>query len=305
MKFDWYQATLNAPKDEVFSSLCASFPYCDLRPAKPSNGYTQAAELIRGDDVLLHGQWGGNNGDATTHIKATGSNSPPFADFAREKFPSHQVSRLDVAIDYTDEGSFARLSKLLIAYAKKTRLGTSVVGDWIKGIGGKTLYLGSRSSTSYLRLYEKGKQQGLGSNPHWTRCELEVKPSKKEGKEWLSTASPLEVWGSSKWTIDVAALLEKTGIARAPVGTVRTISDDERATHFMLKQYGPLLDKLFALAGEDKEAFADFILSRLHPEDYGINAKDGRIAQLPLPFDVEKEKIWVSSQKTVQAEFTL
>lgn len=277
MQFDWYQATLNASKDDVLEALSSWQPYADLRPMKPCNGYTHGAELVLGDNSLVSAFWGGVNGDASTHCKATGRNSIAFAEFARSKFPDHQVSRADVAIDYQEADSFKRLSALLIKYAKGSRLKTGVAGDWIKGNGGKTLYLGSRTSSAYLRLYEKGKQVGLDANPHWTRCELEVKPGKKDGKEWLATATPLEIWGASRWSIDIAALLDKAGIARAPVGTVRHVSDDERTLHFMLKQYGPALEKLYQLSGEDKEAFADYILSRLHqpPADPLQNALDG------------------------------
>jgi DNA relaxase NicK len=282
MQFDWYQATLNAPKDDVFTAMEKAYPHTDLRPSKPSNGYTHGAELVRGDSVLLRSMWGGVNGDGTTHCVSSGSNSTPFATFARQHFTDHQVSRLDVAIDYHEADSFKRLSKLLITYARGKRVKTSTAGDWIKHQGGKTLYIGSRSSSAYLRLYEKGKQLGMDVNPHWTRCELEVKPGSKEGKAFLATATPEQCWGASKWSMEVNALLGNLDISRAPVGTVHTPSDDERALHYLVKQYGPLLQRIYHLCGDDWNLVGEYLGRRINPEEFDLIGTDGKDHQLAL-----------------------
>lgn len=282
MHFDWYQATVNAPHPDIFSAMEKAYPHSDLRPAKPSNGYTYGAELVLGDLPLVRTMWGGVNGDDTTHCVATGRNSEPFAGFIRRDFPDHQVSRADVAIDYHEEGSFKKLAGLLIGYSKGKRLKTATAGDWIKNEGGRTLYLGSRSSTAYLRLYEKGKQLVETEHPHWTRCELEVKPSSKEGKALLSRMSPMELWGTAGWARDVAALLGKSGIPRAQVGTLYTPSDDDRALHFMLKQYGPLIKRIYELVGEDWSLVGPFLARRLCPEEFGLVDAEGIANQLEL-----------------------
>ncbi|MDO9209099.1 MAG: replication initiation factor domain-containing protein [Sulfuricurvum sp.] len=260
MKFDWYQATLNSQKDNVFSALQDDYAHCDLRPGRPSNGYTDGADLIAGDDVILRLMWGGVNGSDSTHCVSTGSNAPRFAEFARTKFKDHQVSRLDVAADYEEKGCFKDLSTSLIKYAKSKRLKTAVGGDWIKHIGGRTLYLGSRTSPAYLRCYEKGKQIGMDANPDWTRVELEVKPSSKEGKALLATTSLEACWGASRWSIDVAAILGRSGIQRAPIGSIHSPSDHDRAIFYMLKQYGPTLLRQYGLVGEDYALLGQYLI---------------------------------------------
>lgn len=282
MQFDWYQATINTPHSDVFSAMEKAYPHTDLRPASPANGYTHGAELMLGDNKLLRAMWGGVNGNETTHCVASGSQSTRFSEFLRSDFPDHQVSRLDVAIDYREKDCFKKLSKMLIDYAKGKRLKTAVAGDWIKGDQGKTLYIGSRSSTSYLRLYEKGKQIGLGTDPNWTRCELEVKPNNKEGKTFLATATPQECWGASKWSIDVSTLLGQLGIARAPIGTVYTPSNDEKMLHYMFKQYGGVLERAYHLCGDDWQLLGEFIGRRLHPEEFGLVNTKGQVMQFEL-----------------------
>lgn len=282
MQFDWYQATIASHPSDVFSALEKAYPHTDLRPAKPANGYTHGGELVLGDSKLLRAMWGGVNGEAAVHCISSGSNSPRFADFTRKNFPDHQVSRADVAIDYNEKDSFKRLSKLLKDFAMGTRLKTAVAGDWIKGNQGRTLYLGGRTSSTYLRLYEKGKQLGMGANPDWTRCELEVKPSSKEGKAHLATLTPIELWGASRWSLKVAELLGHTDIARVPTGTVYTPSDDERALHYLIKQYGPLLDRVYHLCGDDWDLLGQYLGRLLKPEEFGLVDSKGKPVQSTL-----------------------
>jgi phage replication initiation protein len=50
----------------------------------------------------------------------------------------------------------------------------AVAGNWIsEDQSGRTLYVGKRRNGKLLRVYEKGKQLGLGSSP-WTRWEVEL-----------------------------------------------------------------------------------------------------------------------------------
>lgn len=285
MQFDWYQATLPALPEVVIGAMEKAYPHTDLAPATPSNGYTKGAQLVLGDAKVLTLMWGGVNGEDATHVKATGRDSIKFSEFAREHFAGHQVSRLDVAIDYEEEGSFDKLAKMLINYAKSSTLKTSTAGDWVKHIGGKTLYLGSRSSPTYLRLYEKGKEQASKGfdtvNPHWTRCELEVKPGKKEGKAWLATATPEQCWAASRWSLKVAELLGTSGLVRPAVGTIKAVSDDEAKMHYLMQQWGPFLRKMYGVSGEDKEAFATLLLSRMYPDEYGV--VNGRMERTNRP----------------------
>lgn len=85
---------------------------------------------------------------------------------------SARCSRIDLAIDVRDSDlSIAVLYELLDsgqAYSRALSF-TLISGH----DGGKTLYVGSRSSETMLRIYDKGKEQGTDEN--WIRIELEAK----------------------------------------------------------------------------------------------------------------------------------
>lgn len=124
---------------------------------------------------------------------------------------------------------------------------------------GRTIYLGSRSSPCFVRIYEKGKQvlsqahsvdldslrhEFRGNDlTHWVRCELEVKP-KSNARGGLSHLEPDAYWGASRWTADLAQALTGDEYARIRIGSVHRATDAERTMRAMLTQYGRFLHSL-------------------------------------------------------------
>ena len=49
----------------------------------------------------------------------------------------------------------------------------AIQGDWKNLVDGRTIYIGSRGSAKYCRIYEKGKQLKSVDYPDWVRCEVE------------------------------------------------------------------------------------------------------------------------------------
>lgn len=242
MEFDWYSATVPEGADEVIGNLLNDFPHSDARPDRPMHGYTQGAQVVRGEQVLARAIWGGSSNGEGTHTWASGNESRAFAAFVRERFPVHRVTRADIAQDFDDPKAWARLFKLCRAIAKEYRLQTSVAGDFLDGVQGRTLYIGAPSSAVRLRLYEKGKQLPEANRPNWVRLELVVRPGNAEARTWLSTATPAEAFGASKWSAALAERLGRDAPGRVKVGTIYTPSDRERALLWLLKQYGGTLE---------------------------------------------------------------
>src|SRR5690606_24476732 len=140
---------------------------------------------------------------------------------------------------------------------RKRPLTLETAGDWITegSPKGRTLYVGSRQSSAFVRIYEKGKQlrgahpdQAEKYSPGWVRVEFEVKPQKQAGWEF-ATRSPIEVWGAAAWSRQLHKAMFGGDLEPAPV-TYERAPDDERAWRFMLKQYGPLLRRRYDLARE-------------------------------------------------------
>lgn len=245
--FDYYSAGVDTSPDHVLGVLLQSFNFASLDDARPTNGYERAKALTEGDRSVCTVQWGGNTGEAV-QVKASGDSSPDVACVVRREFgDSHRVQRADVRGDYCEDDVWRVLTEWGIHIAKKHRCRTSTSGDWVQGVQGRTLYIGSRQSVAYLRIYEKGKQ--IGGDPDHVRVELECKPKGAIAGYVAAKLQPLEFWGASLWSQDFSELLLEQRMERIKLGTVWKPSDDERAFQHMLKQYGPVMARLAKLKG--------------------------------------------------------
>lgn len=262
MKFDYYTASLDSNPSTVIDCLRSSFELSDLVASTPKNGYERAYNVIRGDSVLARIQWGGKSVGTRVWASASGDRSPEFSEVIREEFKVHNLLRADVAEDYCEEGAWDRLYGLAIETADKFNLKVQHVGDYHREKDGRTINIGSRSSPAYQRVYEKGKQ--LGGDPNHVRAELEFKPQNAKAKQIYAQATPEEIWLATRWSQYVLAALRGVyGMQPAPPGTIRQISDDDRAMEFMFKQYGNVLRRKFEAMGGDVEALGLYVARNL------------------------------------------
>ncbi len=117
---------------------------------------------------------------------------------------------------------------------------------------GTTLYLGSRSSQTYVRVYQKGLQiaeeMGLHGDDipdelrHWVRVELEYKPDKRFARMKAAKLAPAELWGCSPWTRCFAKLALSIDAEKIKMSEKRE-TNEERAWRYCLQQYGPTMLK--------------------------------------------------------------
>ena len=63
--------------------------------------------------------------------------------------------------------------------------------------------------------------------PDWARIEVQVRPA-KEAKDAFSKLSPIEVWGASRWTRDIAAKVLEQHVDPHPAGTTYRLTDQKR-----------------------------------------------------------------------------
>jgi hypothetical protein len=255
-KFDWYTASIPTKPQCVVQALEGSFEFADAIPTTPRQGYEKAYKITRGETVLATVMWGGNTG-SNVYASASGPQSPEFSQIIRREFPYHGLLRADVALDFDEEGAWESLSGLAIATADQYNLKVEHHGDFHRQENGRTINVGSRSSAAYKRLYEKGKQLKLDQHPFWVRDELEFKPQNARAKLAYASASPVEIWHSTKWTRTVWETLfgPSATLCVAPAGSIRVPGDDERALEFMAKQYGNVLRRKLESMGGDVESF--------------------------------------------------
>lgn len=258
MRFDWYAATVRddrvgANKGSVLVDSLASELGATVSLDRPRLGYGEHAVLRRGGDVVGHVLHGGIQ--PWPNAYASGDASDEFVPALRTLW-SHDVTRADAAQDFIGEAAWDRLYPLCLDLADERRLSVSQAGDWHRGIEGRTLYIGSRKSGCFARLYEKGKEQ-VAKAPSaeqarmvpadWVRLELECRPS-KETRSLVSKMSPDQVFGMTAWSMELRHRIDGVQVPRVAMKGWR-VSDDDRALAFMLRQYGPTLMRKKAAVG--------------------------------------------------------
>lgn len=252
-RFDWYAATVRVNSALVLKQLAESLRVELRELSKGLNGYTNQVELRRDGEVIGKVLYGGNGG--SPHVFASGSNADELAHVLRELWPDHHgVSRCDVAIDFDGPGTWDRLEAFARNFAAEQGVKTSVYGDWITpgSPDGRTLYLGSRKSAVFLRIYEKGKQLrglaiGSGQDPKGfsedlVRVEIQVRPE-KDSRQIAAQMDPVAAYGFSRWSQTFASDLFGLDLERVSIKHVRD-SDDDRALAFMRRQYGAVLERV-------------------------------------------------------------
>lgn len=88
-----------------------------------------------------------------------------------------RLTRLDLAVDFLEGEHTVDDAVQMHADGEFTTGGrppsTSVAGDWLDGVKGRTLYVGNAANGKMLRVYEKGRQMG-DSSSDWVRFEVQL-----------------------------------------------------------------------------------------------------------------------------------
>jgi hypothetical protein len=260
--FDRYQCTFpGVPMEDICRSL--HFIAAPLETYPRVKGYRRAISF--GDlAFLMHEPTAGTYG---CHLLVGGGDTcQPIVDEVRKLLPDHKVSRVDVAVDYDYPGSFKDLEGIALAVAlnhKPRPLKTPVAGDHYQE-NCRTSYFGSRTSTHFARVYEKGhEQRALGLNPNaslnWSRFEIEVKPTKKgDARKQAASLSPDQLAHSSAWTSQIAVALGSTCGQGVRMTTKRMVSEFQSMLFHLAKQYGPPIRRAIGDGETTPQAMQEF-----------------------------------------------
>lgn len=267
--FDWYSCGIDKNPDEIQLALSASYPLGTWEFTKPKRGYDRAAVLLSPDmSVYCTLWWGGTSQGRAVHAFSTGSMANTFASVVRQRFPSHYVNRIDVAIDYNSPGTWASLHSLSEHLFKKKFVRSRALyhgpsgmhsADTLEGKG-RTLELGSRQSVHFARFYEKGKKDDK-TQPNWCRVEVEFKP-RREARYKYAHASPAEILAATAMGSEILrVLLNSTAVRPCAAGAMRVQSDFDRTLEALRKQYGPFIRKALEsnYGGDINACLADII----------------------------------------------
>lgn len=254
-RWDWYQATIRAPAEQVEADLLTWFGSSWVEEAQARLGFGRGYTVRDRNGRRAAVQDGGRN--VWPNVTGSGEDAPAVADFLRAVYPEHEVTRFDSCVDTdgTGSGAWGSITSALLSVVEQPRSGpevkVSMHGDWREGRGedGRTLYLGATSSAVRIRAYEKGKQlRSTGAERpervplDAVRVEVQVRPSGQARKR-AARVDPMDAWRFSRLAADVAGRLFDAGdLSTIRVRDVRA-SDDDRALRFMIEQYGAMLER--------------------------------------------------------------
>lgn len=255
---DYIAASVDNSAESVVWYLRCLVPGLSLENARRNSRYDQTVNLMLGSERFCSLSHGRNY--ETVLIESSGQNARRCHRVLSDAGLPFSCSRLDAALDLLDPPmSFEDIAALAVDIAAELNITTDTRGDWLgpnAGIKGRTLYVGARTSPIFVRIYEKGKEQGI-SGSGWVRFEVEYKPNKAIDKRLASSLSPGTILSGSRV---VTRVLEKMGfrledacLQRAP----RIRRDSTRARRALARQYLPTITDWIEEAGSPDEFLAD------------------------------------------------
>ena len=247
VRFDAYSATTQAAKPtDLLPFLIEGQGNIKLSQGKGFHTFGERVSVKNADFGIEVGavMWGGRQGDRVM-FEVKGEATPKAVEALRSVFP-HRCTRVDACADFDAPAAFEQLLEACTDIKAEHKLKGEKQGDWEDFPElGRTLYLGGRQSVSRVRLYEKGKQPEYRhlERPNWARIEVQVRPA-KEAKSEFAKLTPIEVWGASVWTRELAGRVLQKHVEAHPAGTTYRLTEREAALRWMCKQYGAHLMSL-------------------------------------------------------------
>jgi len=158
------------PSPESIADV-ASFRVTQWIHTKPLHGYTWAVSAA--DNAGLRVMGSERNSPMGVHVSWSGqalATVNPRALLRQVLNVGGSVRRIDLAFDVAEDVDFRALYNQLANGEVTTRARQHQI---IESNTGTTIYVGSRTSDRFLRIYDKGAEQR--TNDMWTRIELECK----------------------------------------------------------------------------------------------------------------------------------
>lgn len=257
LSFDWYAGTPDISTSDFLDFIESNFPNTYLKVGSGRQGYTASERIFTYAHELLITVLHSQNSDC--HFISTGDFADGVAPILRQMVP-HRLSRADIAIDYL-EGSFDELYKVGLLAAKLAGVKARLIapppelGD--DGTG-RTLYLGSRSSAGYVRIYEKGRQLKSEKHPNWVRVEYEFKPQNDKARYYYSTCEVVDMFSATKIGTELYKLLVgHPGSSRCRASQISDSEGYHATLRHLKKQYGNTLQRLLHDVDFDAQQFVN------------------------------------------------
>lgn len=234
MRFDAYAGNISGSKPEEVATLAALGVRGRVERGRPRGRYHDVFDVMDGPELV---GWVAHDYQLdTAYFEFKGARTPESSGVIRKYFyDTHRVSRLDACEDYDDPAAFDRLVALMDR-AKDPRVHSDLMAPR-DGDRGRTIYWGSKTSRSMVRVYEAGKMKERlhFGRPDWCRAEAQVRPGKSIEKLAAAFVTPLDAWGFAAWTKRAAEELSMVDVTRyAPPASTPTF---DRTTLYLARAF--------------------------------------------------------------------
>lgn len=271
---DWYACLVDETPDNIMEALDGPMGLVEVKPCPGVPQYERSVALWShhsSDRALFELSFGGNQG-ASPHLVSKGYVAHEAMTVLRRVFPSHRVSRMDVAVDLKPKvpgfDVYGAVSEILKELRDEFGLKARTINHDLPQFG-RTHYLGSRQSPAMVRVYEKDKEQaskGLSYIPGNVRVELESKPQKRPERARWASVSLEEAWGVSRWTRQLADRVLSLDVQ--PIRRAQAVKHSDQDTfQNILNQHSKLIQRL-----DEEEAVAMLRAIYSHGRD-GLHKK--------------------------------
>lgn len=235
-----------------------------ISPCTPRHGYTEAFTNQAGCQVMRNP----NRSDMGVHVSYSGKTLNTYRDNDLDplgivRWHLHRkgnVTRIDLAFDMRD--STLHPSTLYGMLDRKQAKTVAKSYNLIVGNdGGATLYIGSRQSEAFLRIYDKGIESGEGGD--WIRVELELKASKAQFAAYTMANEPdnrayqwAQAWLNGFVAFDCHEWIVLMTTTAIPLARANKPEKDTRK--WLLEQVAPAMARYMARTG-DYKLLTDFM----------------------------------------------
>lgn len=248
-RFDWMQKTIHEDPAEIFDVLAGTLG-AELESGRGLNGYHRSMGVVKDGETLARVLYGGPNG--WPNVVTSGAATDDVEPVIRGAWDSAEVTRMDSAQDFDEEGGYDTVRAFLVEMHERSRVAKFEIESTKNGVRSRTIYLGSPSSRVRVRLYEKGRFEhqlgNAGASENWFRLEAQIRPTGSVARQRAGELDAAEAWGFSRWTRELAHVALGLEVAAVTMQAKRE-PDYMRAVRAMQRQYTATLEKALAVEG--------------------------------------------------------
>lgn len=220
-KFDWVQGVIpnqtgggdcivgGPVEEDALARAIRFFESIGLRPGQQGNGgkgyrtslpFTEIASKEKVASIASGSRCGG-----MPNISMSGGRG--FCEIAGPRmlaaFPGLRITRVDTALDLSAPDAFNTLYDEAVRFTRARRMTPPVVMGSDTPEKGRTVYIGSRESQVYARIYEKGLQLAAAgeteTDPEWVRIEFVFQNLPSPKKAGFGKLTPGEMVRAFVW----------------------------------------------------------------------------------------------------------